>query len=52
MLTLVTDITEQRRLQTELEQCAKVAAHALSEPLTTIAMFVEQLSRRLDRGCE
>lgn len=50
VLNLVTDITEQRRLQTELEQYANVAAHDLSEPLATIALFVEQLSRRLDRG--
>jgi signal transduction histidine kinase len=50
VLNLVTDITEQRRLQTELEQYAKVAAHDLREPLMTIALFVEQLSRRLDRG--
>jgi signal transduction histidine kinase len=50
VLNLVTDVTEQRQLQSELEQYAKVAAHDLREPLTTIALFIEQLSRRLDRG--
>jgi len=49
VLNLVTGIIEQRRLQTELEQYAKVAAHDLSEPLSTIALCVEQLSRRHDR---
>lgn len=52
VLNLVTDITEQRRLQTELAQYANVTAHDLREPLTTIALFVEQLSRRLDPGNE
>ena len=49
-MNLVTDITAQRRLETELERYAKVAAHDLREPLLAITLFVEQLRRGLDEG--
>ena len=50
VLNLVTDITVQRRLETELERYAKVAAHDLREPLMAIALFVAQLDHGLDGG--
>ena len=50
VMNIVTDITAQRRLETELERYAKVAAHDLREPLLAIALFVEQLGRGLDGG--
>ena len=50
VLNLVSDITVQRRLETELERYAKVAAHDLREPLMAIKLFVEQLARRLEHG--
>ena len=50
VMNLVTDITAQRRLETELERYAKVAAHDLREPLLAITLFVEQLRRGLDEG--
>jgi len=50
VMNLVTDITSQRRLETELERYAKVAAHDIREPLMAIGLFVEQLAARLERG--
>jgi signal transduction histidine kinase len=50
VMSLVTNITGQRRLEAELERYAQVAAHDLREPLTAIAMFVEQLAAGLERG--
>jgi len=50
VMNLVSDITAQRRLETELERYAKVAAHDLREPLLAITLFVEQLARGLDDG--
>jgi signal transduction histidine kinase len=50
LMNLVTDITAQRRLETELERYAKVAAHDLREPLLAMTLFVEQLARGLDDG--
>jgi signal transduction histidine kinase len=50
VMNVITDITAQRRLETELERYAKVAAHDLREPLLAITLFVEQLARSLDDG--
>ena len=50
VMNLITDITAQRRLETELERYAKVAAHDLREPLMAISLFVEQLATGLERG--
>jgi signal transduction histidine kinase len=50
VLNLITDITSQRRLESELERYAKVAAHDLREPLLAIGLFVEQLAAGLERG--
>ena len=50
VMNLITDITGQRRLETELERYAKVAAHDLREPLMAIRLFVEQLAAGLERG--
>jgi signal transduction histidine kinase len=50
VMNLITDITAQRRLETELERYAKVAAHDLREPLMAIGLFVEQLAAGLERG--
>jgi signal transduction histidine kinase len=50
VMNLITDITAQRRLETDLERYAKVAAHDLREPLMAIGLFVEQLAAGLERG--
>jgi signal transduction histidine kinase len=50
VMNLITDITAQRRLETELERYAKLAAHDLREPLMAIGLFVEQLAAGLERG--
>ena len=50
VMNLITDITSQRRLETELERYAKVAAHDLREPVQATAMFVEQLAARLEHA--
>ena len=50
VMNLITDITAQRRLETELERYAKVAAHDLREPLMAMRLFVEQLATGLERG--
>jgi signal transduction histidine kinase len=50
VMNLITDITAQRRLETELERYAKVAAHDIREPLMAIGLFVDQLAARLERG--
>jgi signal transduction histidine kinase len=50
VMNVITDITAQRRLETELERYAKVAAHDLREPLMAIGLFVEQLAAGLERG--
>ena len=50
VLNLVTDITAQRRLETELKRYAEVAAHDLREPLMAIGLFVDQLAAGLERG--
>jgi signal transduction histidine kinase len=50
VLNLVTDVTEQRRMEEELRNYAKVAAHDLREPLMAAGFFVQQLDRRLADG--
>ena len=50
VMNLLTDITAQRRLESELEAFAQVAAHDVREPLMAIGLFVEQLASGLDRG--
>jgi signal transduction histidine kinase len=50
VLNLVTDVTEQRRLESELRNYAKLAAHDLREPLMAASFFVQQLERRLADG--
>ena len=50
VVSLVTDVTAERRLEADLEGFAKVAAHDLREPLMAMGMFAAELARRLDRG--
>ena len=50
VLNLVTDVTEQRRLEEELRNYAKVAAHDLREPVMTAGYYVALLDRRLAEG--
>ena len=45
---LVTDITEQRRVEAELRGFADLVAHDLREPVTGIAHLVTLLERRAD----
>jgi signal transduction histidine kinase len=50
VLNLVTDVTEHRRMEDELRNYAKVAAHDLREPLMAAGFFVQQLERQLGDG--
>jgi signal transduction histidine kinase len=50
VMNLIADITSERRLETELERYASIAAHDLREPLMAIGLFVEQLVAGLERG--
>jgi signal transduction histidine kinase len=50
VLSVVTDVTEQRRMEDELRDYAKVTAHDLREPIMSAALFIELLSRRLGDG--
>jgi signal transduction histidine kinase len=50
VLNLVTDVTEQRRMEDELREYAKVAAHDLREPIMAAGFFVQLLDRRLSQG--
>jgi signal transduction histidine kinase len=49
-LSVVTDLTEQRRMEEELRDYAKVAAHDLREPIMAAGYFAELLARRLADG--
>jgi signal transduction histidine kinase len=50
VLNLVTDVTEQRRMEDELRNYAKVAAHDLREPIMAAGYFIQLLDRRLSNG--
>jgi signal transduction histidine kinase len=50
VMNLVTDVTEQRRMEDELRNYAKVAAHDLREPIMAAGYFVELLARRIEHG--
>ena len=50
VMNLVTDVTEQRRMEDELRNYAKVAAHDLREPIMAAGYFVELLARRIEQG--
>ena len=50
VLNLVADVTEQRRLEEELRNYAKVAAHDLREPVMTAGYYLALLDRRLADG--
>jgi signal transduction histidine kinase len=50
VLNLVTDVTEQRRMEDELLNYAKVAAHDLREPIMAAGYFIQLLDRRLSNG--
>ena len=50
VLNLVSDVTEERRMEDELRDYAKVAAHDLREPLMAAGMFVQLLDGRLADG--
>jgi signal transduction histidine kinase len=50
VLNLVTDVTEQRQMEDELRNYAKVAAHDLREPIMAAGYFLELLDRRLADG--
>jgi signal transduction histidine kinase len=50
VLNLVTDVTERRRMEEELRDYAKVAAHDLREPIMAAGYFTELLARRLADG--
>ena len=50
VLNVVTDVTEQRRMEEELRDYAKVAAHDLREPIMAAGLFTDLLGRRLADG--
>ena len=50
VLNLVTDVTERRRMEDELRDYAKVAAHDLREPIMAAGYFTELLARGLADG--
>ena len=50
VLNLVSDVTEQRQMEDELRNYAKVAAHDLREPIMAADYFVQLLDRRLSDG--
>jgi light-regulated signal transduction histidine kinase (bacteriophytochrome) len=50
VMNLVTDVTEQRRMEDELRNYAKVAAHDLREPIMAAGYFTELLARRIEHG--
>jgi signal transduction histidine kinase len=48
LIVLMTDVTEQRRMEAELRRFADMVAHDLREPVTGIAHLVTLLERRAD----
>jgi signal transduction histidine kinase len=50
VLNLVTDVTEERRMEDELRNYAHVAAHDLREPVMAAGYFLELLGRKLPDG--
>lgn len=48
LIVLMTDVTEQRRMESELRGFADMVAHDLREPVTGIAHLVTLLERRAD----
>jgi signal transduction histidine kinase len=50
VLSLVTDLTEQRRMEDELREYANVAAHDLREPIMAAGFFTDLLAQRLGDG--
>ena len=46
LVNFLTDVTSQRRMETELRSFADVVAHDLNEPIAGIAMLVGLLERR------
>jgi light-regulated signal transduction histidine kinase (bacteriophytochrome) len=48
LIILMTDVTEQRRMEAELRGFADMVAHDLREPVTGIAHLVTLLERRAD----
>jgi len=50
VLNLVTDVTEQRRMEDDLRNYANVAAHDLREPLMAAGYYVQLLDRMLSEG--
>jgi signal transduction histidine kinase len=50
VLNLVTDLTERRRMEQELRDYAKVAAHDRREPIMAAVYFTELLARTLADG--
>jgi signal transduction histidine kinase len=49
IVNVLTDVTEQRRMESELRNYADVVAHDLSEPVAGIAMLVGLLERRAEK---
>jgi signal transduction histidine kinase len=49
LVNFLTDVTEQRRMESELRSYADVVAHDLSEPVAGIAMLAGLLERRPDQ---
>jgi signal transduction histidine kinase len=49
LIVLLTDVTEQRRMEAELRGFADIVAHDLREPITGIAHLVTLLERRNDQ---
>ena len=49
IVSFLTDVTEQRRMEGELRNYADVVAHDLSEPVAGIAMLVGLLERRAEQ---
>jgi signal transduction histidine kinase len=48
LVVFLTDVTEQRRIESELRNYADVVAHDLREPLSGMAVLVTLLERRAD----